>query len=217
MNVNSNHWICIFVNDKKNKVDIYDSLYSSIKLKVVDDLIDLLHTAESSVMFNSTMMQKQVGFTDCSVFSIAEATSLCFKQDATTVRLKVESMRSHLVKRLEEGKMEPFSQGKSEKGSKGKIKKTIMYDIHVHCTCRRRHKRNQTMKQCHDCKQWFHQKCLKHSKNCTSCFRYVEMLILSINTVLLINLVREIYHHIYRGHFLYMYLAWGYTKSFPYI
>ena len=43
MNVNSNHWICVFVNDKKNKVDIYDSLYSSIKLKVVDDLIDLLN------------------------------------------------------------------------------------------------------------------------------------------------------------------------------
>jgi hypothetical protein len=107
-------------------------------------------------------MQKQKGFTDYGVFATATATSLCFKEDPTVVRWNKSLMRKHLLKCLENENVEPFPKLQDNTAAQGKTNKIITIDIH--CICRQRHKRNEIMKQCNKCHQWFHQKCLDIEK-----------------------------------------------------
>ena len=166
ININSNHWICVYINDNKDTVDIYDSLYSNIKVKLVDDVLELIQSSEHRVTFRNMMMQSQDGYSDCGVFAIAVATSLCYKEDPTVVRWKVGLMRMHLLKCIEGGRMEPFPQARKDLRCQRKTRKIVTYDIH--CVCRKRHNNRQIMKQCDSCQGWFHQKCLKIPKSSLS-------------------------------------------------
>ena len=123
LHINTNHWICIFVNNANSEVEIYDSLYSTISLSLVDQVIDLLHTQSGKITFKSMEMQKQKGNSDCGVYAIAVATALCYQEDPTIICWNIESMRRHLLKCLEQSKMEPFPRIPDETSKKGKIKK----------------------------------------------------------------------------------------------
>ena len=122
MNVNSNHWICAFIHDKRDTIDIYDSFYLSIDKEHINDFLKLIHTNEPSVTFRNMKMQLQKNNDDCGVFAIAVATSLCFGEDPTVVRWNVESMtmRTHLLQCIEKEEMEPFPQAQKDMSCQGK-------------------------------------------------------------------------------------------------
>ena len=50
----------------------------------------------------------QNGSSDCGLYAVIFATSIAFGEDPTTLRFRPESMRQHLFKCLQAGKMEPF-------------------------------------------------------------------------------------------------------------
>ena len=53
-------------------------------------------------------VEQQTNNSDCGVYAIAYATSLCFSEDISCIQYCVSKMRSHLVSCLEDGQMSPF-------------------------------------------------------------------------------------------------------------
>ena len=83
LHVDGNHWICIKIGEDKSEVKIFDSLYSTIKISLVDQLMKLLHSNKDEITFHSMHIQRQAGVADCGLYAIAVATSLCYDEDPT--------------------------------------------------------------------------------------------------------------------------------------
>uniref|UniRef100_A0A1X7V148 Ubiquitin-like protease family profile domain-containing protein n=1 Tax=Amphimedon queenslandica TaxID=400682 RepID=A0A1X7V148_AMPQE len=45
LHINRNHWVCVAVNDNKDVISLYDSLYATIPLALVDCVITLISTS----------------------------------------------------------------------------------------------------------------------------------------------------------------------------
>lgn len=160
MHILSNHWICIKLNEDKKTVFLYDSKYSSISPSVVDHIIDIIHSQNATVTVKSMAMQQQQGCDACGVFSLAVATALCNKQDPSMLRWKQNAMWQHLLKSLEEEKLSPFPVDSKATSSPEKNATKATYIHNLYCTCRRRYKQKDRMKQCSGCNEWFHAACL---------------------------------------------------------
>ena len=173
LHIRTNHWICLAVNEDKSGVMLFDSLYSTIPIAVVDKIISLLHSQKDEVQLRSMKMQQQMGGSDCGVIAIAVATSLCNGEDPTTVRWKQCEMRHHLINCFEANRMTPFPKEKDELEEKGKEKVAITHALHCYCRCRKRNR--EKMMQCGLCKKYFHEKCLNFKSappsnwNCDNC------------------------------------------------
>ena len=158
VHVRSNHWICLLVENDKSGVKVFDSLYSDIPISVADMIIGLLHPQKEQIEIKLMKVQQQEGTSDCGVIAIAVATSLCHEEDPTIIHWSQHKMRPHLIKCLEAEKLTPFPKDHEEIGNQGKTKLVNTYS--VHCTCRRRRKNRQKMRQCAKCTKLFHEKCI---------------------------------------------------------
>ena len=66
----------------------------------------------------------QNGSSDCGLYAVVFAISIAFGEDPTTLRFQPESMRQHLFKCLQAGKMEPFPRRKQHLVGGNRIKRT---------------------------------------------------------------------------------------------
>ena len=103
-----NHWLLASTLDSVEcgTVEIYDSVFSSVdeELKsIVQNLFELPECPEYKLV---TGMQKQVGGSDCGLFSISVATSLLHK--ARKFSFCQDKMRNHLKSCLESKLFSPF-------------------------------------------------------------------------------------------------------------
>lgn len=163
LHVHGNHWLCTKIGEDKSEVKIFDSLYPTIRLSLVDQLMKLLHSDKEEISFHSMHIQQQVGVSDCGVYALAVATSLCYGEDPTIIEWTQSQMRAHLVTCLQSDEMRPFPRGSINPSMKGQIKKTVVHKIH--CVCRQRHKPRENVKQCNTCHILFHVKCLNIPRN----------------------------------------------------
>ena len=53
----TNHWLCIHVHKKKSTVTVYDSMFNSLPLTMVDAVLKLIHSNEATVHFNTVEIQ----------------------------------------------------------------------------------------------------------------------------------------------------------------
>jgi len=96
---------------------------------------------------------------DCRVFALAMATELAYGGDPAVCKWDVETMRQHLLKCLEVGKIERFPQvGKRRLGLGSRVLKTIHEKLF--CVCRLPNQKDRPMIACDSCKQWFHKDCM---------------------------------------------------------
>ena len=96
-----NHWIYTYYDG--HSISIFDSLY--------DNQLDDLHKIYLNRLYPNyenrglpiifCKVQKQPNFSDCGVFAIAFATSLCFNIKPDNLKYKIPLMRPHLRKILE--------------------------------------------------------------------------------------------------------------------
>ena len=75
----------------------------------------------------------QNGSSDCGLYAVVFATSIAFGEDPTTLRFQPESMRQHLFKCLQAGKMEPFPHRKQHLVGGNRTKRTGDILIYWHC------------------------------------------------------------------------------------
>ena len=79
LHVHGNYWITISsMFCKSNEIDIFDSLnIGSISKEDQKQIAALIFTKENDITLNFPIVQMQGGSSDCGLFAIAFATSLC--------------------------------------------------------------------------------------------------------------------------------------------
>ena len=95
----------------------------------------------------------QAGGSDCGLFAIAFATSLCYGHSSGKFHFDQSAMCKHLVSCFERGQFDMFPIDRY-RHSENKVKATKM--IAVYCFCRMPELLRSEMIQCTDCKEWFH-------------------------------------------------------------
>ena len=148
-----------------NEVSIYDSKLRKTKVHphVTKQIASFCHTKGPHLKIRIMHSQGQSGGSDCGLFAIATATSLCYGIPPSTVLWDQNRMRKHLVECLESGKMVPFSawdlpqqQEVIQKIEDEPVLETLK--IKVYCSCWTPQGRDK-MAQCTSCKEWYHQQC----------------------------------------------------------
>ena len=91
LNTNGNHWMVVStVGCPANTISVYDSMnlpLSSYNKKVV---ADLMHSKEKEFTVQNVQVQYQCGGSDCGVFAIAFAMSLCAGENPGTILYRQE-------------------------------------------------------------------------------------------------------------------------------
>ena len=94
------------------------------------------------------------GGSDCGVFAVAFATSLCTGDSPVTITYHQPSLRGHLMKCLERQTITAFSGVKKKATS-------LRYSKHfqVYCCCRQPES-DERMVECQGCHEWYHDTCV---------------------------------------------------------
>ena len=104
-----NHWLTIpTIGLPASTVNVYDSLYQSLSQCTIDQICAVMFSTNDAVDVRFIDVEQQTNNSDCGVYAIAYATSLCFSEDINCIQFCVSKMRSHLISCLEKGQMSPF-------------------------------------------------------------------------------------------------------------
>ena len=93
---------------------------------------------------------------DCSLYAIAMATSLPFKNDPTGVVFDQTELRTHFCLCMEAGKITPFPVCKKRRPANSVY---CSKECLVYCKCRMPDY-GQLMISCSQCNGWFHRECI---------------------------------------------------------
>ena len=175
INVSGNHWITVSnIGNPKDTITIYDSLYADVspsyKAKFLRQIAYMLMATSSHITLQWAEVQKQKGTSDCGLFAIAAATSLCYGVLPQYCSWEQEKMREHLVTCFKRGDFTLFPQLPAAQGQK-------MYnrveEVKVFCHCRQPYVENTFMAQCDSCSDWFHRGCQRIPRKITKTTPFV--------------------------------------------
>ncbi len=162
LNVADSHWILIStINCPPGFVNAYDSggRYTTSRNK--EEIAALLHTSKDKITIRYMNVQHQIGASDCGLFALAFATSLCLAIDPTSVVYNQSHMRNHLIKSLEKGQLEHFLIHRSRRPI-SHPSKTESFDVYCHSRLTSSGAASDRMVWCNGgCKQWYHDTCEK--------------------------------------------------------
>ena len=95
-----NHWILASnMSCEEGVVQLFDSIFASVD----ETTVRVLHTFFQFTNIQMMPFQKQLGVSDCGLFSIAAATAILFGQDPTTISFQQDRMWNHLLNCIEQG------------------------------------------------------------------------------------------------------------------
>ena len=113
----------------------------------------LLNTKDEKIVVHYANVQQQKNFSDCGLFAIAFAMSICNEQCPEELCYDTTVMRQHLFDCFEHQKMQPFP-SKPRRCFK-KTLRQITFRVFCHC----RLPEQKPMIACDQCQQWFHKAC----------------------------------------------------------
>lgn len=155
----SKHWICIStIGCSPGHVRVYDSLFSTLSSSAVRQVCNLLHSTEPELTVHMMNVQVQSGGSDCGLFAIAYAHTLCLGQDPCSKMWTQDIMRRHLVDCFSHGLLSPFPSASKQQHFSSAVKNTFSFPLF--CSCRMPEDKK-GMAQCVECQEWYHQKCHK--------------------------------------------------------
>ena len=113
------------------------------------------HVRQDAVTFFNVKVQKQIGGSDCGLFTLAFATDLCFGLEPHNQTYKQNEMRKHFIRCLESGKMTPFPKTDRRVQTHLSYNKTA---IKIFCLCSLPNDKKEYV-ECFSCKGWYHPEC----------------------------------------------------------
>ena len=162
LNMSGDHWVTVTnIGCRENHVKVYDSLYrqppkcQKSRDKFMACLAALLSTSQAEMLVEWPSLKRQKGCSDCGLFALAVAVSLCNGDDPSMQDYDQTVMREHLALCVDCRQMSVFPT-KSASRNIGKSRQVIEP---VFCNCRMPYAEGTFMIQCMKCQEWFHQKC----------------------------------------------------------
>ena len=128
------HWLTIYtIGCKAGHVNVYDSLsIVDVSLCTKEEIATILFSKASHIFLHFQAVQIQRGTSDCGLFSLAFATSLCHGEDPVQINYVQHKMRSHLQRCLEDRAITPFLRG----SRKRRIGPRAEVAVELYCFCR---------------------------------------------------------------------------------
>ena len=155
------HWVClstISTTPGIGTVKIFDSMYQKPNSIAVEHACRMLMYPGSKVTFINEKVQRQVGASDCGLFSLAFATDLCHGLDPVHLKYDQGAMRQRYVNCLENGAMVPFPRTtRRVPFHLGCNKSTVA----IYCICRLPYDKDEYVQCSYKCKAWYHPTCVK--------------------------------------------------------
>ena len=146
-----------FVFQPPNTINIYDSLCGKVSPHIIKQTAALLHCSAPHFTIQITSSQLQEGGSDCALFTIATATSLCNGESPNCIRWDQKLMKAHLLANKE--RSNHFLDGSYVHDCR--IEEVVVVKelkIEVYCS-RRMPQDRKKIAQCIKCNDWFHQTC----------------------------------------------------------
>lgn len=104
----NSHWVCISsLGCESNEVKVYDSLCYPLSTTSTS-VSQLEFTDKEKITLKQMDVQQQNSTSDCGVFAIAYATSICHGENPCMLQYNQSSMRQHLKTCIEGGQIKPF-------------------------------------------------------------------------------------------------------------
>ena len=164
LNVSNSHWITVsnigesfeLISDA---VQIYDSgrpMKTNFTTKSM--ICSFLKPRSKKLFFDIMNVDGQTNSFDCGVYAIAYATHLAFGIDPVPFRWDYKNLRKHLLRCLQNEKMEVFPHLVGRRKTRLRCIKSHSEDIH--CYCRMPNLITKPMIICNDCKGWYHLSCV---------------------------------------------------------
>lgn len=176
LNVSGSHWITVSTIDcQQGVINVYDTIPSChVPTRVKEQIAAIVFSPNKQLTLDFQSVQAQRGYSDCGLFAIAFATSLCFKENPVQTKYVQHLLRGHLLKCLTEGVISTFpATARKRKNTKPRGREIF----EIYCVCRL--PEGGKMVQCDQCLEWFHEHCVKvpeevwkskHAKwTCNSC------------------------------------------------
>ena len=154
LNVLGDHWLTVSNIGCGNHftIRVFNSLRGRLPMSAKKVVADILQCQKKSITIIYESVQIPDGASDCGLFALAFAMSLCHGNNPSKELYNQEAMRDHLLRFLEDGKLCQFpSLGKRRSRQKAGIERVPIY-----CVCRL----PEEMIQCSECAEWYHTSCV---------------------------------------------------------
>ena len=163
MNDSGTHWITVSnLGCLPNHFNVYDSIQrGDTSSRVKQQICALVYSDAKEIILKFPSVQFQKGGSDCGLFSIAFATSLCTGFDPSDLYYNQDLLREHLFKCVENKYLSPFP-CTMKKRPKSNSQQTIA----VYCLCRQPEVEGESMVQCDKCDEWYHNDCITCPSTC---------------------------------------------------
>ena len=162
LNISGDHWVTVTnIGCGENGIKVYDSdsLYrqapKSSRPKFLACLAALLNTSSANMVVEWPSLKRQKGGSDCGLFAIAVAVSLCNGDNPSLQNYDQSIMREHLALCLACDQISTFP----VKSAARKAGKSRQETEPLFCHCRMPYAEGTFMIQCMKCKGWFHMIC----------------------------------------------------------
>ena len=159
LNLGGSHWITVSsIGCPQSSVKVYDSMHCGLSSRTKRVIADLVMSKDKVIAVTYPPVQWQSGASDCGIFSLAFATSLCLGQDPAAVSYDQVHMRSVLLACLTSNKITPFPQRVHSR--RVNMQKPHTELLPVFCLCRLPDDGGR-MVQCDNCDEWYHGTCIQ--------------------------------------------------------
>lgn len=156
--IKNGHWFTIStVGCKDGNVNWFDSIYSDLDGESKNQICSIVNHSGKQVKFHRYPVQNQIGASDCGLFAIAFAVSICLGSNPSKFIYEQDKMRAHLIDCL----LNPFNNFPFSVNTNWKKRKISTTRENVFCNCRSPY--DSEMVECIICKEWFHLRCLDKS------------------------------------------------------
>lgn len=157
LHVYGSHWLTVSnIGCPPGQINVYDSipnceLYSRSKCQIST----ILHSKKTKIDVAFMDVQMQSGASDCGLFALAFAMSLCAGDNPSQVQYVQHSMRDHLLACIEKRAITAFPQRVRRR--RKLVRNRISFKIYCYC----RGPQYGEMIACSACDEWFHRECVR--------------------------------------------------------
>ena len=157
LNVSGCHWITVStIGCRPGVVKIYDSIPSCcVPARTKEQIAAIIFTQDKELTLEFQAVQSQCGSSDCGLFALAFATSLCGGENPIQTNYIQHLLLSHLLDCFTQGVISAFPRSvRMKKLAPPRGQETLQ----LFCQCRLPEQGE--MIQCDRCLEWFHSQCV---------------------------------------------------------